>query len=637
MTVFTRSVFALLLYFTFVLSAGFQPAHAQNLPDLDEIQKIIDEARSIVAKAKECVAVADEAQNATGIAGEEKDKAVDNEMKASMYSMTAEDKANLVATEKDKAETAATQAAQAAKDAAAAAQEAKDAAADAADDVVTIFIREVNASIACSQGINCKPTSGGFTSTRPREPTAQDLDAAEKALDAAEKAVLEANAAATRAEDAAEDAAAAAKAARMAAENAAIAGEAAREAVEDAARDAEAAAAAAKRAATAAREAARSAEEAAGYLDEQRYASVAGYVDAAGKAADAAKGEADTAKKAAENAGKYAMDAATAGDVAGARATDAGEAADKANESATAARAHAAAARRCAEHISEREATLASVRAASAYLSRTVVNRVQKLRPSGGTSFSRPARTSRGVTGINAGDNMVPDYPPNLAIDVGYSKSSGGEGLFETRSSYVLVMTDTLLTPQRLVGFGVGTEYTRESLLGGTQRRTRGLTATAYLAEILNKNFTLVPQAALTYLNKNKKFTPTPEDAEKGIRTLFSLTMLGQKQWGKVELSGFGQLAYTHEGGGDSIYLGQAIAGGEFAFAVRADARLFVGASMGYDLVRSESTSDRFSYDGKVGLRSPLGSRAELSLSISTSRKDEEETTSGNVFVKIFF
>ena len=242
-----------------------------------------------------------------------------------------------------------------------------------------------------------------------------------------------------------------------------------------------------------------------------------------------------------------------------------------------------------------------------------------------------------GVTGLNAGDEVLPDYPANLAVDVGYSKSSGGDGLFETRSSYVLVMSDTLLTPQRLIGFGVGTEYTRESLLGGTQRRTRGLTATAYLAEILNENFTLVPQAALTYLNKNKKFTPTPEDAERGIRTLFSLTMLGQKQWGKVELSSFGQLAYTHETGGDSIYLGQAIAGGEFAFAVRADARLFVGASMGYDLVRSESTSDRFSYDGKVGLRSPLGSRAELSLSISTSRKDEEETTSGNVFVKIFF
>ena len=634
MTVFTRSVFVLLLYFTFVLSAGFQPAHAQNLPDLDEIQKIIDEARSIVARAKECVGIADDAQREANSAGDEKDKAVDNETKASMYRMSAEDKARMVATEKDKAETAATQAEQAARDAADAAEKAKAEAANVEVDTVTSY-RPVVSAIT---GIVCTGLSSFCEEvTLPRRPTDKDKEAAKTALADAADAVMEANAAAGRAEDAAKAAEDAAEAAKKAADNAAIAGEAASMAVKDAVRDAKAAATAAKRAATAARAAAKSAEEAAGYLDKQKYESVALYVDMANAKADAAKSEADTAEAAAKKAGKYVMEAATAGENAGARATDAGKAAEDANDAANNARKYAAEVRRCAEEVSEREATLASVRAASAYLSRTVVNRVQKLRPSGGSSFSRPARTSRGVTGINAGDNMVPDYPPNLAIDVGYNKSSGGEGLFETRSSYVLVMTDTLLTPQRLIGFGVGTEYTRESLLGGTQRRTRGLTATAYLAEILNENFTLVPQAALTYLNKNKKFTPTPEDAERGIRTLLSLTMLGQKQWGRVELSGFGQLAYTHETGGDSIYLGQAIAGGEFAFAVRADARLFVGASMGYDLVRSESTSDRFSYDGKIGLRSPLGSRAELSLSISTSRKDEEETTSGNLFVKIFF
>ena len=183
----------------------------------------------------------------------------------------------------------------------------------------------------------------------------------------------------------------------------------------------------------------------------------------------------------------------------------------------------------------------------------------------------------------------------------------------------------------------MGTEYTRESLLGGTQRRTQGLTATAYTAHILNENFTLVPQAALTYLNKNKKFSPTPEDNEKSLRTLFSLTMLAQKQWGKLELSGFGQLAYTYESGGEATYLGQAIAGGECAYAVKGDARLFVGASMDYDIDRSASVRDKLGWEGKVGLRSPLGSNAEFSLSISTGRKDEEETTSGNVFVKIFF
>ena len=91
--------------------------------------------------------------------------------------------------------------------------------------------------------------------------------------------------------------------------------------------------------------------------------------------------------------------------------------------------------------------------------------------------------------------------------------------------------------------------------------------------------------------------------------------MLAQKQWGKLELSGFGQLAYTHESGGEATYLGQAIAGGECAYAVKGDARLFVGASMDYDIARSASQRDRFGWEGKFGLRSPLGSNAGFSLS----------------------
>ena len=244
------------------------------------------------------------------------------------------------------------------------------------------------------------------------------------------------------------------------------------------------------------------------------------------------------------------------------------------------------------------------------------------------------------MTGINAGQDVRPDYPPNMGVAFNHSKSRIS-GQFETRSSYVLAMTETLLTPQRLAGLGLGIEDTRESLLGGSVKRSRGLTATAYLAEILNKNFTLVPQAALTFLDKEKQLASGAKDDEKTMRTLFSLSILGQKQWGTLELSGFGQLAYTREDSAttddDAIYLGQAIAGGECALAVRANTHLFIGASMGYDLARSESTSDRFSYDGKLGLRSQLGSRTELSLSISTGGRDDERTTSGNIFVKIFF
>lgn len=296
---------------------------------------------------------------------------------------------------------------------------------------------------------------------------------------------------------------------------------------------------------------------------------------------------------------------------------------------------------RTLEKVAERESALSTARAASSFLSRTVVNRIQNLRSPGESSFEKPKNTSSNITGINAGDVALPDYRLNMAaVELSHSKSQIS-GQFETRSSHALAMMETLLTPQRLAGIGVGTEYTRESLLGGSVKRSKGLTATAYLAEILNKNFILVPQAALTLLDKEKQLPSGAKDDEKTMRTLFSLTILGQKQWGSLELSGFGQLAYTREDStttdNDAIYLGQATAGGECALAVRANTHLFVGASMGYDLARSESTSDRFSYDGKLGLRSQLGSRTELSLSISTGGRDDERTTSGNVFVKIFF
>lgn len=626
MTLFTRCIFALLLYFTFVLSVGLQPAHAQGLPDLKEIQRLIDEARSIVAKAKECVDVADVADREAGIAGKEKGIAETQSDEASIDSNSAKDFADMVKTEKMKAE----EAAALAKQAAMAAAEAQKEAAEAAE-ALAVSAAQRAATIAALQSVIEKLGTDESVSVDQA-----NNELIQAALDAAQTAVMEANMAAARAENAANAANMAAAAANRAAGDAAIAGEEARIAVENAAEDAKAAAKAANDAKEAAEEAAKSANQARESLTSQRNISVARYVSDAANAAADARQQADLAATAAKNAGNYAMKAATAGTNAGAHAKDADDAAKRATAAAEDAEKYADKARSCAEEVSEREATLSSIRAASAYLSRTVVNRVQKLRPAGGSSFSRPARTSRGVTGLNAGDEALPDYPPNLAIDIGYSESSGGD-LFEANSRYVLVMMDTLLTQQSLLGFGLGTEYTRESLLGGAQRRTQGLTATAYTAHILNKNFTLVPQAALTYLNKKKKFSLTPEDNEKSLRTLFSLTMLAQKQWGKLELSGFGQLAYTHETGGGATYLGQAIAGGECAYAVKGDARLFVGASMDYDIARSASERDKFGWEGKFGLRSPLGSSAELSMSVSTSRKDEEETTSGNVFVKIFF
>ena len=204
MTLLTRSVssrslvFVLSLFLTFVVGAGFQPAQAQNRPDLDDIQKIIDEARSIVAKAKECVGIADDAQREADLAVKENKDAEANETKATNSRMTAEGKANLVATEKVKAETAATQAEQAAKDAADAAKKAKAEADDVADDVVIVRMIAVNA--VCPIGHACIQSSVANMQnvTVPRQPTDDDIKAANKARADAAVAVMKANAAAVR-------------------------------------------------------------------------------------------------------------------------------------------------------------------------------------------------------------------------------------------------------------------------------------------------------------------------------------------------------------------------------------------------------------------------------------------------------
>ena len=161
----------------------------------------------------------------------------------------------------------------------------------------------------------------------------------------------------------------------------------------------------------------------------------------------------------------------------------------------------------CAEEVSEKEATLSSIRAASAYLSRTVVNRVQKLHPAGGNSFARPARTSKGMSGINAGDETLPDYPPNLAIDIGYSESSGQGPLrsqlsLRSRHDGYAAHTDSVL-----LGFGVGTEYTHaRRCWEGVQRRTQRPHGNCLcLRRFSTKTLLFVPQAALTYLNKKQE------------------------------------------------------------------------------------------------------------------------------------
>ena len=291
----------------------------------------------------------------------------------------------------------------------------------------------------------------------------------------------------------------------------------------------------------------------------------------------------------------------------------------------------------------EGESALSTTEESASFLSRAVVNRVLALRPAGGGGFRSPASgaAAAGSTGLSAGDEPLPDYPANVSVDVSYGKTRL-PGRFETRSAYAVSMTDTLLDWDNLFGYGVGVEQVRESLLGGASKRTRGITATAYMAQILDDNFTLVPQASLSYLLKKRA-----GDRDNAGRAMLSLTVLGQEAVDAVELSGFGQLVYSHEkpfGDGRRIYLGQAVAGAELAMAMPdgTGAQPFVGMLADYDLTRSETDTrkkddEKFGWEASAGLRSVLETGTAFTATVSHARKGDERSTTGSVFVKFFF
>ena len=568
-----------------------QTSSAQDLPDLDDIKSAIEEARNIVARAGECTLIADDATAHATLARLAAKETTGYRNQAGASRMLAEKAADAAEAAAVAAETAAVQAQAAADLSSGLAAAAPDEGSVPPDrDQEKQALRQALAAAAAA--------------------AADAAGKAEEAAAAARQAIADAMMAASTAEDAATESTAA----------------------DAAAMRAMLAVARAQVAAAAAKEAARgySADDVVVEVDAAGEPSV-NDVAAAAKAAAGALGQALSWQTEAKSA---------AGNAASSK-TNAEHYAEDASAAAADAKAHAARAEQCATEVSERESTLATARAASVYVSRAVVNRVQKLRPVGQTSFGSVVLSPGGMTGINAGEDVLPDYPPNLAVDIGYSRSQDGRGLFDARSNYVLFLTDRLLTTKRLFGFGAGMEYTREFLLGGVDRRTRGITATAYLAQILTEDITLVPQAAVTYLDKNSETTDRSED-NKAIRGLGSLTVLWLNQRGGMELSAFGQFAYMHEepvgsSSDDAVYLGQAIGGGEAAFAVWADAHLFVGASLGYDVVRSVASGGRLGYGGNLGLRSRLGATTEFSLSLAANRQDEEETLAGNVLVKVFF
>lgn len=282
------------------------------------------------------------------------------------------------------------------------------------------------------------------------------------------------------------------------------------------------------------------------------------------------------------------------------------------------------------------ESALAATGEAAAAVSQTVIARVLALRPAAGGGFRRPtAAAYTGPTGLNAGDEPLPDYPDNASIDVTHGKTRS-PGRFESRSTWVVGSRDTLLDWNRLLGYGVGVEQIREALPAG-YRRTRGVTATAWMAQILDDNFTVVPQAALSWLLKR---LPDGRNGKAG-RAMLSLTLLGQETAGYIDLSGFAQAVYSYEkpvGAGRRVYLGQAIAGAEAAVALGDTGyQPYIGARAAWDLARSHDSGRKLGWEASAGLRAALASNATFDIALSFARKGDERGASGNAFVKFFF
>ena len=286
------------------------------------------------------------------------------------------------------------------------------------------------------------------------------------------------------------------------------------------------------------------------------------------------------------------------------------------------------------------EESAASVaRESSNYFSQTVANRIRTLLTSSSEAGLKTSFKSRKAfdSGINAGENTPLSGLDNISFDASYSRTNA-TGRFNIDSVYGLIMTDKVVGPQRLVGFGLGVERSRErQVLSRSSVRSEGVTLTGYAAQILNEHFTFVPQAAFTYLFRDAD----QGDDSNAWRAFASLGMLGQRRLEQFDLSGFGQLVYTYEdpnGSADRLYVGQVALNGEVSFMREKTTRPFLNAFADYEWTRSASSGERFSHGVSAGFRSTLESGSLVTVSASHAwRGSHERTQSLNAFMKFFF
>lgn len=120
-----------------------------------------------------------------------------------------------------------------------------------------------------------------------------------------------------------------------------------------------------------------------------------------------------------------------------------------------------------------------------------------------------------------------------------------------------------------MAGIGLGYERANENFDGpAPNRKSDGFTLTGTVARIINENNSamLVPQIGITYLDKRIE----GGRSERAWRTMGSLALVGTRALNDVELTGIGQLVYTHEdtagSNGGSSYIAQSVLRGEVAF-----------------------------------------------------------------------
>ena len=292
------------------------------------------------------------------------------------------------------------------------------------------------------------------------------------------------------------------------------------------------------------------------------------------------------------------------------------------------------------EVLKESDAALS--RQASSYYSRTVLNRVRTLRAASKSGFSPPSQSASKdtATGINAGDDTSGKVIDNIAVSLGASETRS-KGRFKSRAMYLLATTDKVINTKSVIGFGVGLENSRVNFGAGMGRegKSAGVTLTAYGAHILNDNFFVAPQFSAAYLRKRTEQSQVVNQEDDAWRMMGSLALVGQHAMDNVELSGVGQVVYTHEnteGTGGRVYVGQSLLNGEVTYTGHNKVHPYLGVTGTYDFVRSAST-ERFGYEISAGLRAAPGSRRSVTLSVAYGKRDDEKTKSGNLFLRVFW